>query len=280
MLRQAGRPEHPVEDARQLWCLSTGAGGGAGAGPRLDRHWRGEPGGRGVADAAPHDAFAALLSLQRAPRGGGDRGRHLRQGRPQVACPAVLHREWREPTRLDRARRGQAPGGRGGALGVGRRGRAGSARSGQPPGATLRRLRPGSVICFPPAAIVNERFMHIGAGTVIGPHVTLSAGMVPGQQCLQERTVVIGDRCLIGRGAGSSGTSRSRSATTSGPATTSTSPTRTTATRTSPSPSGVKPSRAPSRHRGRLVARPRHDRPARRPHRPARRRRRRLGRRR
>ena len=40
---------------------------------------------------------------------------------------------------------------------------------------------PRSVICFPPTAIVNERYIHIGAGTVIGPHVTLSAGMVPGQ---------------------------------------------------------------------------------------------------
>ena len=37
---------------------------------------------------------------------------------------------------------------------------------------------------------------------MIGPHVTLSAGMVPGQACLTDPVVRIGDRCLIGRGSG------------------------------------------------------------------------------
>ena len=60
----------------------------------------------------------------------------------------------------------------------------------------------GSVICFPPTAIVNERYIHIGAGTMIGPHVSLSAGMVPGQRCLSDPVVRIGDRCLIGKGSG------------------------------------------------------------------------------
>jgi acetyltransferase-like isoleucine patch superfamily enzyme len=59
-----------------------------------------------------------------------------------------------------------------------------------------------SVICFPATAIVNERYIHIGEATVIGPHVTLSAGMAPGQRCLTEPVVRIGDRCLIGRGSG------------------------------------------------------------------------------
>src|SRR6516165_8248808 len=60
----------------------------------------------------------------------------------------------------------------------------------------------GSVICFPPTAIVNERYIHIGAGTIIGPQVSLSAGMMPGQQCVSDPVVRIGDRCLIGRGSG------------------------------------------------------------------------------
>ena len=60
----------------------------------------------------------------------------------------------------------------------------------------------GSVICFPPAAVVNERYIRIGARTVIGPDVTLSAGMVPGQVCVTDTVVRIGDRCLIGRGSG------------------------------------------------------------------------------
>jgi acetyltransferase-like isoleucine patch superfamily enzyme len=60
----------------------------------------------------------------------------------------------------------------------------------------------GSVICFPPTALVNERYIRIGAGTMIGPQVSLSAGMVPGQQCISDPVVRIGDRCLIGRGSG------------------------------------------------------------------------------
>ena len=60
----------------------------------------------------------------------------------------------------------------------------------------------GSVICFPPTALFNERYIRIGAGTIIGPHVSLSAGMVPGQQCASDPVVRIGDRCVIGRGSG------------------------------------------------------------------------------
>ncbi|MFZ8997509.1 MAG: DapH/DapD/GlmU-related protein [Ilumatobacteraceae bacterium] len=60
----------------------------------------------------------------------------------------------------------------------------------------------GSVICFPSTTIMNERYIHIGAGTMIGEHVALSAGMIPGQVCLTDPVVSIGDRCLIGRGSG------------------------------------------------------------------------------
>lgn len=59
----------------------------------------------------------------------------------------------------------------------------------------------GSVICFPPNTIFNERFIHIGSATMIGPQATLSAGMVPGQVCLSDDVVRIGDRCLIGKGS-------------------------------------------------------------------------------
>lgn len=60
----------------------------------------------------------------------------------------------------------------------------------------------GSVICFPHNTIMNERYIRIGSGTMIGPGVTLSAGMVPGQQCVTDPVVQIGDRCLIGKGSG------------------------------------------------------------------------------
>lgn len=60
----------------------------------------------------------------------------------------------------------------------------------------------GSVICFPPTTIMNERYIRIGADTLIGPDIALSAGMVPGQRCVTDPVVSIGDRCLIGRGTG------------------------------------------------------------------------------
>ncbi len=59
-----------------------------------------------------------------------------------------------------------------------------------------------SVICFPPNALFNEQYIRIGAGTLFGPQITLSAGMVPGQQMVSDTVIAIGDRCLIGKGSG------------------------------------------------------------------------------
>jgi acetyltransferase-like isoleucine patch superfamily enzyme len=53
-----------------------------------------------------------------------------------------------------------------------------------------------------PTTIFNERYIHIGENTLIGPDISLSAGMVPGQECITNPVVSIGDRCLIGRGSG------------------------------------------------------------------------------
>ena len=53
-----------------------------------------------------------------------------------------------------------------------------------------------------PTTIFNERFISIGQDTLIGPDISLSAGMVPGQECITYPVVSIGDRCLIGRGSG------------------------------------------------------------------------------
>jgi acetyltransferase-like isoleucine patch superfamily enzyme len=53
-----------------------------------------------------------------------------------------------------------------------------------------------------PTTIFNERFITIGEDTLIGPDISLSAGMVPGQECITYPVVSIGDRCLIGRGSG------------------------------------------------------------------------------
>ncbi|MBU3688123.1 MAG: sugar acetyltransferase [Acidimicrobiales bacterium mtb01] len=60
----------------------------------------------------------------------------------------------------------------------------------------------GSVVCFPVNTLYNEKYIRIGRDTMIGPQCTLSAGMMPGQQCLTDPVVTIGDRCLIGKGSG------------------------------------------------------------------------------
>jgi tetrahydrodipicolinate N-succinyltransferase len=59
-----------------------------------------------------------------------------------------------------------------------------------------------SVICFPSTALFNEQYIHVGAGTMFGPQITLSAGMVPGQQMVSDPVISIGDRCLFGKGSG------------------------------------------------------------------------------
>lgn len=69
-------------------------------------------------------------------------------------------------------------------------------------GRRFGRFGEGSIICFPQNTIFNEAYIRIGAGTMIGPQATLSAGMVPGQACLTDPVVTIGDRCLIGKGSG------------------------------------------------------------------------------
>jgi acetyltransferase-like isoleucine patch superfamily enzyme len=63
------------------------------------------------------------------------------------------------------------------------------------------RFGDGTVICFPPTALYGEAGIRLGRDTLIGPHIALSAGMVPGQQLISDRVVEIGDRCLIGRGS-------------------------------------------------------------------------------
>jgi acetyltransferase-like isoleucine patch superfamily enzyme len=59
----------------------------------------------------------------------------------------------------------------------------------------------GSCLAFPPGAIFGEQWVAIGEHTLVGPHVSISAGMVPGQKMVTYPVVRIGDRCMIGRGS-------------------------------------------------------------------------------
>lgn len=68
-------------------------------------------------------------------------------------------------------------------------------------GRRFGRMGPGSSIAFPPATLFGEAWIQIGADSVIGQHVTLSAGMVPGLDLGPDPIIRIGDRCTIGRGS-------------------------------------------------------------------------------
>lgn len=59
----------------------------------------------------------------------------------------------------------------------------------------------GSLIGFPTGALYGQKWIEIGDGTMIGSHVSLSAGMVPGQDLGATPVVRIGNGCVIGRGS-------------------------------------------------------------------------------
>ena len=60
---------------------------------------------------------------------------------------------------------------------------------------------PGTSIAFPTATVFGEPWIALGAHTLIGADITLSAGMLPGMDLGPEPLVRIGDGCTIGRGS-------------------------------------------------------------------------------
>lgn len=58
-----------------------------------------------------------------------------------------------------------------------------------------------SVICWPWDSLVNPQGIRIGSGTIVAPHAVLSTGWEQDQPGLADDVLVIGDRCLIGRGS-------------------------------------------------------------------------------
>lgn len=73
-------------------------------------------------------------------------------------------------------------------------------------GARYGRFGRGSCIAFPPGAVIGQPWIHIGEATLIGPNVSLAAGL-PGERIAPDRVPVvrIGDRCNIGRGSSING---------------------------------------------------------------------------
>ncbi len=59
----------------------------------------------------------------------------------------------------------------------------------------------GSMMTFPQGSVFGERWILVGSEVLISAQVTLSAGMVPGQDLGPSPVLRIGDRCVIGRGS-------------------------------------------------------------------------------
>lgn len=59
----------------------------------------------------------------------------------------------------------------------------------------------GAALMAPQGVIYNERYIEIGPGALIGPHVTLSVGMSEDQEMLESPVLCIGPRTVIGRGS-------------------------------------------------------------------------------
>ncbi len=79
--------------------------------------------------------------------------------------------------------------------------RAGRITADTPGGRAFASFGPGSVIGFPTGALYGQEWIAVGAGTLIGAHVSLSAGMVPGQDLGDHPVLRIGNHCVIGRGS-------------------------------------------------------------------------------
>lgn len=76
--------------------------------------------------------------------------------------------------------------------------RAGAIAPGTRLGDEFGTLAPGSCIAFPPMSLFGTRCMHVGAGTMIGRHSSLSVGYGPDDPDAPPRGLVIGERCVIG----------------------------------------------------------------------------------
>jgi acetyltransferase-like isoleucine patch superfamily enzyme len=56
----------------------------------------------------------------------------------------------------------------------------------------------GTCIDYPPATLLNVQAIHLGSGTLVGRHATLSVGYGVGDLHLAGRGLFIGDRCVLG----------------------------------------------------------------------------------
>jgi serine acetyltransferase len=76
--------------------------------------------------------------------------------------------------------------------------RAGTITAGTPAAQAFAGFGAGSLIGFPTGALYGQQWIEIGAGTMVGSYVSLSAGMMPGHDLGDRPVLRIGDRCVIG----------------------------------------------------------------------------------
>ncbi|GAB3656130.1 acyltransferase [Actinocorallia lasiicapitis] len=69
-----------------------------------------------------------------------------------------------------------------------------------PGGKHFHHLGEGVCIAFPQGAIFGDPWISIGAHTLVGTHVSISAGFMPGLELGPDVIVDIGESCSIGRG--------------------------------------------------------------------------------
>jgi carbonic anhydrase/acetyltransferase-like protein (isoleucine patch superfamily) len=79
--------------------------------------------------------------------------------------------------------------------------RAGLVTAGTPAGRLYKCFGRGSIMAFPAGSVFGESGIEVGEDTLIGQFVTMSAGILPGQDFLGLTVLKIGDRCVIGRGS-------------------------------------------------------------------------------
>ncbi|MBV9379240.1 MAG: acyltransferase [Streptosporangiaceae bacterium] len=79
--------------------------------------------------------------------------------------------------------------------------RAGRVTADTPAGRAFAAFGRGSIFAFPAGSVFGEAWIAVGEGTLIGAFVSLSAGLVPGQDLGPEPVLRIGNRCVIGRGS-------------------------------------------------------------------------------
>jgi acetyltransferase-like isoleucine patch superfamily enzyme len=78
---------------------------------------------------------------------------------------------------------------------------AGMVTADTPAGRSFARFGRGSLMAFPAGSVFGEGSIAIGDDTLIGALVSVSAGLVPGQDLGPNPVLRIGDRCVIGRGS-------------------------------------------------------------------------------